>query len=84
MITFNEDHLAEEFAYIVENDLLLYAVNQQLPKHPSIKIIHDARVEDIALPRNQGEDARIALQNGEEFRTKLLVSSIYLRTETNG
>ena len=74
MITFNEDHLAEEFAYIVENDLLLHAVDQQLSNHPSITVIYNAKVEDIILPEKQGEDATITLHSGEKFKTKLLVS----------
>lgn len=78
MITFNEEHLAEELAYIVENDLLLHAVDRELSSKDSVDVVHGAKVEDILLPDQQGQDARITLQNGQRFKTKLLVSVIYV------
>lgn len=74
MITFNEDHLAEELAYIVENDLLLHAVETELSEKKSVKVITNAKVEDIYLPGEFGTHSSIRLQSGENFKAKLLVS----------
>lgn len=74
MITFNEDYLSDEIAYIVENDLLLYAVNKQLEEKNSVRVIYNAKVENISLPETSGENAIVILQNGGNFGTKLLVS----------
>ncbi|XP_012285283.1 ubiquinone biosynthesis monooxygenase COQ6, mitochondrial [Orussus abietinus] len=74
IITFNEDHLAEELAYIVENDLLLYAVNKVLVEKP-VQVIHNARVENISLPKVHGESSKIVLQSGEQFTAKLLIGA---------
>lgn len=74
MIVFNEDHLADEIAYIVENDLVLHAVDKQLEEKEKINVIYSSKVENIKLPKMSGEDAEIQLQNGKKYRTKLLVS----------
>lgn len=78
MITFNEDHLSEDIAYIVENDLLLHAVNKQVEEKPSVKVIYNAKVEDIVLPKTDNGDAKIKLQSGEEFTSKLLVNNLFI------
>lgn len=68
------DHLADEIAYIVENDLVLHAVDKQLEEKEKINVIYSSKVENIKLPKMSGEDAEIQLQNGKKYRTKLLVS----------
>lgn len=73
MITFNEDYLANEIAYIVENDLVLHAVDKQLKEKSSVEVIYNAQVEDITLPAARGDDTLIKLQNGKQFKAKLLV-----------
>lgn len=78
MITFNEDHLADELAYIVENDVLLHAVGTVLSEKKSVKVVNNAKVEDVVLSDVPGVNPSIHLQNGESFRAKLLVSSFIL------
>ncbi|XP_076284466.1 ubiquinone biosynthesis protein COQ6, mitochondrial [Lasioglossum baleicum] len=75
MIEFNEDHLSEEVAYIVENDLLLYAVNKQLVEKKNVNVVYASKVEDIKLPKHQGDAAKIQLQNGKKYKTQLLVGA---------
>ncbi|XP_054010694.1 ubiquinone biosynthesis monooxygenase COQ6, mitochondrial [Hylaeus anthracinus] len=75
MVEFNEDHLSEEIAYIVENDLLLHAVNTQLMDKDAVSVVYDSKVENIKLPKLEGEDAEIQLQNGKKYRTKLLIGA---------
>ncbi|KAL7298584.1 hypothetical protein TKK_0008355 [Trichogramma kaykai] len=74
MITFNEDHLEDDLAYIVENDLLLHAVDTILSGKNSVKVINNAKIDDIILSNTTGADSRLHLESGESFRTKLLVS----------
>ncbi|KAK0163839.1 hypothetical protein PV328_002528 [Microctonus aethiopoides] len=75
MITFNEDYLANEIAYIVENDLVLHAVDKQLKEKSSVEVIYNAQVEDITLPAARGDDTLIKLQNGKQFKAKLLIGA---------
>ena len=75
MIVFNEDHLAEEIAYIVENDLLLYGVNKQLTEKENVNVIYDSKVENIKLPEKEGDNAEVQLQNGKKYKTKLLIGA---------
>ncbi|XP_043475234.1 ubiquinone biosynthesis monooxygenase COQ6, mitochondrial [Leptopilina heterotoma] len=75
MITFNEDYLSEEIAYVVENDLLLYAVNKQLAEKESVRVIYNSKVENISLPETSGDSSVVILQNGGNFCTKLLIGA---------
>ncbi|KOC63288.1 Ubiquinone biosynthesis monooxygenase COQ6 [Habropoda laboriosa] len=75
MIVFNKDCLTEEIAYIVENDLLLQAVNKQLAKKENVDVIYNSKVVHIKLPERSGENAEIQLQNGTTYRTKLLIGA---------
>ncbi|XP_012149973.2 ubiquinone biosynthesis protein COQ6, mitochondrial isoform X1 [Megachile rotundata] len=75
MIVFNEDYLAEEIAYIVENDLLLHGVNKQLTEKENVNVVYDSKVESIKLPVNEGDNAEIQLQNGKTYKTKLLIGA---------
>lgn len=78
MITFNEDNLDQEIAYIVENNLLLHAIDKELENKPSVQVIYNAKVDHVSLPDNYGENAKIKLQNGQEFQTKLLVRILFI------
>lgn len=74
MIVFNEDYLTEEIAYIVENDLLLHAVNKQLKDKENVNVIYNSKVANIKLPKTLEENAEIQLQDGTKYKAKLLVS----------
>lgn len=74
MIVFNEDYLTKEIAYIVENELLLHAVNKQLIDKENVNVIYNSKVENIKLPKTLEENAEIQLQDGTKYKAKLLVS----------
>lgn len=78
MITFNEDYLSKELAYIVENDLLLHAVNTQLCEKSNVNVVYNAKVTNLMLPEIIGENVKIQLENGKQYKTKLLVSDRYI------
>lgn len=75
MITFNEDHLSEDLAYIVENDLLLHAVNKQLSQKENVTVIHESKITDVKLPKTSAEFASVQLQSGKQYAARLLVST---------
>ncbi|GAB1866369.1 hypothetical protein CAJAP_07448 [Camponotus japonicus] len=52
-ITFKEDHLSDELAYIVENDLVLHAVNTQLFQKENVTVIHKSKITDVKLHKHQ-------------------------------
>ena len=75
MITFNEDQLSEELAYIVENDLLIHAVSTQLAQKESVKIINEVKVENISLASSTvNSESIIQIEGGNTIKTNLLVS----------
>lgn len=75
MITFNEDHLDEELAFIVENDLLLHAVSTQLSEKNCVRVINNATLKHLTLPCGLGEHSNVQLENGQNFRAKLLIGA---------
>ncbi|EZA55835.1 Ubiquinone biosynthesis monooxygenase COQ6 [Ooceraea biroi] len=75
MITFNENHLSDELAYIVENDLLLHAINKQLSEKENVTVIYESKVADVKLPGTSEGYATVQLHSGKRFRSRLLVSA---------
>jgi len=75
MITFNEDHLSEELAYIVKNDLVLHAVNMQLSQKENVTVIHKSKITDVNLPKTSTEFASVQLESGKRYTARLLVST---------
>lgn len=75
MITFNENHLSDEVAYIVENDLLLHAVNKQLSEKENVTVIYESKVAEVKLPQILAGYSTVQLKSGKRFKSKLLVST---------
>lgn len=73
MITFNEDLLADDLAYIVENDLLLHAVNTCLSEKNSATVVNNAKIDNVILSNTNGVESRVHLKSGESYNAKLLV-----------
>ncbi|XP_077300188.1 ubiquinone biosynthesis protein COQ6, mitochondrial [Arctopsyche grandis] len=80
MITFNHDNLQKDVAYIVENDVLLYAVNEELNSADNcnqIEIIHNSKITDYELPglRQGVQNSLVKMDNGETYSCKLLLGA---------
>ncbi|XP_018310789.1 ubiquinone biosynthesis monooxygenase COQ6, mitochondrial [Mycetomoellerius zeteki] len=75
VITFNENLLCKELAYIVENDLLIHAINKQLAEKENVTLIYNSKVANVELLQTGVEFVTIQLQSGEQYRTRLLVST---------
>jgi hypothetical protein len=84
MITFSHDDMVEDVAYIVENDVLLAAVNREVQKLAgNLTVISAATIKGYELPQHHGKtnDVRVHLENGSSYICSLLVSVIYSITE---
>lgn len=76
MITFDNDNLIEHVAYIVENDLLLSAVDKIVKEMPNVTVVHEAKIKDYNLPNITGNRAEVILNNDQKYHCSLLVSFI--------
>ena len=79
MITFSHDDMVEDIAYIVENDVLLAAVNREIQELAgNLTVIHEAKIKGYELPQHSGKtsDVQIHLENGSCYSCSLLVSVI--------
>jgi ubiquinone biosynthesis monooxygenase Coq6 len=77
MITFSHDGMVEDIAYIVENDVLLAAVNRQIQELTgNLTVIHGAKIKGYNLPQCSGpaSDVQVHLENGSSYICSLLVS----------
>jgi hypothetical protein len=84
MITFNHDDMVEDIAYVVENDVLLAAVNREVQELAgNLTVIHEAKIKGYELPQHHGKtsDVQVHLENGSSYICSLLVSVIYSITE---
>lgn len=69
--------LDDDVAYIVENDVLLEAVNIEL-KSSSIKnvdILYEAKVTGYELSKSGSQGNIVKMNNGDSYSCDLLVSS---------
>jgi hypothetical protein len=69
--------MVEDIAYIVENDVLLAAVNRQIQELTgNLTVIHQAKIKGYDLPQRHGpaSDVRVHLENGSSYSCSLLVS----------
>lgn len=82
MITFNNDDLNDNLAYIVENDVILEAVKRSFPKSHNLNIKYNTSAKSYIIPGitpghdglDQNSWVTVQLNDGSEMKTKLLVS----------
>jgi ubiquinone biosynthesis monooxygenase Coq6 len=78
MITFSHDDMVEDIAYIVENDVLLAAVNREIQKLAgNLTVIYDAKIKGYELPQRHGKtsDVRVHLERGSSYTCSLLIGA---------
>lgn len=73
LITFDHGNFADTVAYIVENDVLLYAILKELENAPNVTIRNDAKIENVLLERDGVPNGSVQLKTGETFTADLLV-----------
>lgn len=77
MITFNHDNLQGDVAFIVENDVLLHAVNKEIlspEAHNEVNVVYSSKIADYDLPNCDKEKAIVKMENGDAYSCRLLVS----------
>lgn len=75
-ITFDADE-GEDVSYIVENDLVLYALEQILQSTGSrIAIEYQSKIKNIKL-LNKDNLVNLEMENGDKHTCRLLVSYYY-------
>lgn len=72
-ITFGQEENTENVSYIVENDLLIAAVNKEVKNVDKVKVQYNTRVKNYHLPEYNEEGSQITLDNGETYTCELLV-----------
>lgn len=80
MISFNSSELLDDdVAYIVENDVLLHAINNELDSisGSNVKIIYNAKISDYQLPKEYTETPKttVKMSNGDTYTCQLLVGA---------
>lgn len=75
LITFNHDNFIGNLAYIIENDVLLFAILEEIEKNSNISIQNGAKIEKIQLENDTGKTNEIHLTNGTQFSAELIVNN---------
>lgn len=82
MISFSSSELLDDdVAYIVENDILLHAVNTELTSTDNnVKIVYDAKIAGYQLPKQDNSTVKsyVQMSNGDTYTCQLLVSTVLL------
>ncbi|KAH9636603.1 hypothetical protein HF086_003421 [Spodoptera exigua] len=76
MISFSSSELLDDdVAYIVENDVLLHAVNKELLSSKSnVNIVYDAKIAGYQLPNEDDAiKSYVQMANGDTYTCQLLV-----------
>lgn len=74
LITFNRADFVGDVAYIVENDVLLYAIEKEIRKSANVTIQNNSRIEQVRLACDGHYNNKVYLKSGEVFSAELLVS----------
>ncbi|CAH0400455.1 unnamed protein product [Chilo suppressalis] len=81
LISFSSsDILDDDIAYIVENDLLLHAVNTELASTEieNLKIVYGAKISDYQLSKSDNKTATeniVKMSNGDVYACELLIGA---------
>ncbi|XP_072929950.1 ubiquinone biosynthesis monooxygenase COQ6, mitochondrial [Epargyreus clarus] len=79
LITFSStDIMDDDVAYIVENDVLLHAVNTELksPEIKNIEVVYGAKIEGYEIPTTHGsQESIVKMSNGDTYSCQLLIGA---------
>ncbi|XP_017768546.1 PREDICTED: ubiquinone biosynthesis monooxygenase COQ6, mitochondrial [Nicrophorus vespilloides] len=73
MITFSHDNLIDPVAYIVENDLILDAVNREAKTLNNVKILNEAKIKGYKLKGHESNVNSVVMDNGNNYTCNLLL-----------
>lgn len=75
-INFNHDGFSKNVAYIVENDVVLYAVLKELEKNSNVSIKNGTKIDGVTLTKDVTSPTSVKLNSGETYSCDLLVSKL--------
>lgn len=80
LISFNSaDNYNDDVAYIVENDVLLHAVNTELNNtdNKNFNIVYEAKIADYTLPNSEEVNPKslVKMNNGDTYSCQLLIGA---------
>lgn len=75
LIAFEDDHPANNMAYIIENDVMLHAILKELECAENVTIRNAAKIENVLLERDGVPNGTVQLNTGETFTADLLVNN---------
>lgn len=78
MITFENENLNDNIAYIVENDLLLSAVTKLVKKMENINVVNNAKIKDYVLPQQMQNNVQVLMEEDTTYTCDLLVSTNFI------
>lgn len=72
------NHHGNPVAYIVENNILVDAVEKELKQVGNITVLNNVGVEEYKLPKTNYEPVEILMTDGQQLTCNLLVSQLHL------
>ncbi|CAH0551225.1 unnamed protein product [Brassicogethes aeneus] len=73
MITFNNEKEDEIVSYIVENDVLLRAVNKTVKDVKNVNVVYNSKIKCYDLPEYETNNVTVTLDNGNKYTCDLLL-----------
>lgn len=71
----------DDVAYIVENDLMLHAINKELlsTDNENTHIVYNAKIDSYQLPKEKYPSPKsiVKMANGDTYTCQLLVSKTF-------
>lgn len=76
IITFCEEDLSNPVAYIIENDLMLWALTKRLGSISNSEVRYGAKIKDYILPKSNASQVPVViLENDEKLSCDLLIGA---------
>ncbi|XP_046401845.1 ubiquinone biosynthesis monooxygenase COQ6, mitochondrial [Ischnura elegans] len=80
VITFNDENLQDDIAYVVENDVVMSAINKQLKEtNGPVETIYKAKIKSFKLPSKseyaKSGSVKVQLEDGTDFSCNLLIGA---------
>ncbi|XP_071453969.1 ubiquinone biosynthesis monooxygenase COQ6, mitochondrial [Hetaerina americana] len=80
VITFNDENLKDDIAYIVENDVCMSAINKQLKESKGpVETVYKAKIKSLNLPSktdySKTGSVKVQLEDGTVYTCNLLIGA---------
>uniref|UniRef100_A0A1B6D947 Ubiquinone biosynthesis monooxygenase COQ6, mitochondrial n=2 Tax=Clastoptera arizonana TaxID=38151 RepID=A0A1B6D947_9HEMI len=75
LVHFKETLPGCPLSYIVENDVLLAAVNKELETISNVTVLHESKIKSYKLPSENDSFVQITLDDGTDYSCNLLIGA---------